>query len=73
MSGIDLGGFRITLIREDIYWWDAGVMFGVVMTSIPGSWVSNENPPASAIPAIGWPAASRGVWQLPQLPIVVTR
>jgi len=30
MSRIELGGFRITLVREDIYWWDGGVMFGVV-------------------------------------------
>ena len=30
MSAIDLGGFRITLVREDIYWWDGGAMFGVV-------------------------------------------
>ena len=26
---IDLGGFGITLVREDIYWWDDGAMFGV--------------------------------------------
>ncbi len=30
MSAIELGGFRITLVREDIYWWDGGAMFGVV-------------------------------------------
>lgn len=30
MAGIDLGNFRITLVREDTYWWDGGVMFGVV-------------------------------------------
>ncbi len=29
-SVIDLGDFRITLVREDIYWWDGGAMFGVV-------------------------------------------
>src|ERR1017187_1946822 len=30
MSAIELGGFRITLVREDIYWWDGGALFGVV-------------------------------------------
>jgi glyoxylase-like metal-dependent hydrolase (beta-lactamase superfamily II) len=30
MSGIELGGFRITLIRDSCYWWDGGAMFGVV-------------------------------------------
>ncbi len=30
MAAIELGGLRITLVREDIYWWDGGVMFGVV-------------------------------------------
>jgi glyoxylase-like metal-dependent hydrolase (beta-lactamase superfamily II) len=30
MSAIELGGFRITLVREDTYWWDGGAMFGVV-------------------------------------------
>jgi glyoxylase-like metal-dependent hydrolase (beta-lactamase superfamily II) len=27
---VEVGGFRITLVREDIYWWDGGAMFGVV-------------------------------------------
>jgi len=30
MSAIELGGMRVTLVREDIYWWDGGAMFGVV-------------------------------------------
>jgi glyoxylase-like metal-dependent hydrolase (beta-lactamase superfamily II) len=30
MAAIELGGLRVTLVREDIYWWDGGVMFGVV-------------------------------------------
>jgi glyoxylase-like metal-dependent hydrolase (beta-lactamase superfamily II) len=30
MSAMELGSFRVTLVREDIYWWDGGVMFGVV-------------------------------------------
>ena len=30
MPAIQLGGLRITLVREDIYWWDGGAMFGVV-------------------------------------------
>jgi len=30
MPAIELGGFRITSVREDIYWWDGGAMFGVV-------------------------------------------
>src|SRR5580692_4496221 len=30
MPAIELGGLRITLVREDTYWWDGGVMFGVV-------------------------------------------
>jgi len=27
---IELGSFRVTLAREDTYWWDGGAMFGVV-------------------------------------------
>jgi glyoxylase-like metal-dependent hydrolase (beta-lactamase superfamily II) len=38
---IDLGGFRITLVREDIYWWDGGAMFGVV----PKTLWSRQSPP----------------------------
>src|SRR5436190_14273073 len=49
----------------------SGVMFVPTMWPRPGS--SNSNPPASSRPAIGLPAASRGVWQLPQAAIVVTR
>jgi glyoxylase-like metal-dependent hydrolase (beta-lactamase superfamily II) len=30
MSAIELGDLRVTLVREDIYWWDGGAMFGVV-------------------------------------------
>jgi len=30
MPAIELGALRITLVREDIYWWDGGAMFGVV-------------------------------------------
>jgi glyoxylase-like metal-dependent hydrolase (beta-lactamase superfamily II) len=30
MPAIELGTFRITLVREGIYWWDGGAMFGVV-------------------------------------------
>jgi glyoxylase-like metal-dependent hydrolase (beta-lactamase superfamily II) len=29
-SAVEIGGLRITLVREDIYWWDGGAMFGVV-------------------------------------------
>lgn len=36
MSRLTLGSFRITLVREDIYWWDGGVMFGVVPKSLWG-------------------------------------
>ena len=38
---IDLGGFRVTLVREDIYWWDGGAMFGVV----PKTLWSRKSPP----------------------------
>lgn len=38
---VELGGFRITLIREDIYWWDGGAMFGVV----PKTLWSPKSPP----------------------------
>jgi len=30
MPAIELGDFRITPVREDVYWWDGGAMFGVV-------------------------------------------
>ncbi len=30
MSGVVLGDFEISLIRESIYWWDGGAFFGVV-------------------------------------------
>jgi glyoxylase-like metal-dependent hydrolase (beta-lactamase superfamily II) len=36
MAAIELGGLRITLVREDIYWWDGGVMFGVVPKTLWG-------------------------------------
>ena len=36
MPSIGLGSFRITLVREDIYWWDGGVMFGVVPKTLWG-------------------------------------
>jgi len=42
MSGIHLGSFRITLVREDIYWWDGGVMFGVVPKTLWGRKVSPD-------------------------------
>jgi len=41
MSAIELGGFRITLVREDTYWWDGGAMFGVV----PKTLWSRKSPP----------------------------
>jgi hypothetical protein len=41
LPAIDLGGFRITLVREDIYWWDGGAMFGVV----PKTLWSRQSPP----------------------------
>jgi glyoxylase-like metal-dependent hydrolase (beta-lactamase superfamily II) len=34
MSSIDLGDFRITLVREAVYYWDGGVLFGVVPRSL---------------------------------------
>ncbi len=37
MTAIELGGFRITLVREDIYWWDGGAMFGVVPRTLWGA------------------------------------
>lgn len=30
MHSLQLGGFRITLVRAGSYWWDGGAMFGVV-------------------------------------------
>jgi glyoxylase-like metal-dependent hydrolase (beta-lactamase superfamily II) len=36
MAAIELGGLRITLVREDTYWWDGGVMFGVVPKTLWG-------------------------------------
>ena len=30
MSSITVGDFRVTLVRAGSYWWDGGVMFGVV-------------------------------------------
>jgi glyoxylase-like metal-dependent hydrolase (beta-lactamase superfamily II) len=30
MTGVDLGDFRITLVREAFHWWDGGAFFGVV-------------------------------------------
>src|ERR1017187_10558386 len=41
LPAIDLGGFRVTLVREDIYWWDGGAMFGVV----PKTLWSRKSPP----------------------------
>ncbi len=41
MAAIELGDFRITLVREDIYHWDGGAMFGVV----PRTMWSRLSPP----------------------------
>ena len=30
MSGVVLGEFEISLVRESVYWWDGGAFFGVV-------------------------------------------
>jgi hypothetical protein len=30
LDSVDLGDFRITLVRAGSYWWDGGAMFGVV-------------------------------------------
>ena len=30
MSAINLGDFRVTLVRAGLYWWDGGAIFGVV-------------------------------------------
>jgi hypothetical protein len=45
-------------------------MFGAVATKVG---VVNVKPPDSALSAIGRPSASRGVWQLPQARMVLTR
>jgi len=37
MAAIELGGLRITLVREDVYWWDGGAMFGVVPKTLWGA------------------------------------
>jgi len=42
MPSIGLGSLRITLVREDIYWWDAGVMFGVVPKTLWGRKVTAD-------------------------------
>jgi glyoxylase-like metal-dependent hydrolase (beta-lactamase superfamily II) len=42
MSSITLGDFRITLVRENIYWWDAGVMFGVVPKTLWNTRVTTD-------------------------------
>jgi glyoxylase-like metal-dependent hydrolase (beta-lactamase superfamily II) len=41
MAAIELGGLRITLVREDTYWWDGGVMFGVVPKTL---WARKSTP-----------------------------
>ena len=41
MTAIELGSIRITLVREDIYWWDGGVMFGVVPKTL---WARKQTP-----------------------------
>src|ERR1017187_8283895 len=41
LPAIDLGGFRVTLVREDIYWWDGGAMFGVVPKTL---WSRKSSP-----------------------------
>jgi hypothetical protein len=45
-------------------------MFGAVATK---AGVVNVKPPESALSAIGRPSTSRGVWQLPQAMMVLTR
>src|SRR5215468_9282335 len=30
MASVVLGDFRVSLIRDGVYWWDGGAMFGVV-------------------------------------------
>ncbi|MGO4880705.1 MAG: MBL fold metallo-hydrolase [Bryobacteraceae bacterium] len=40
-QAVELGGFRITLVREDIYWWDGGAMFGVVPKTL---WAAKSPP-----------------------------
>jgi glyoxylase-like metal-dependent hydrolase (beta-lactamase superfamily II) len=30
LASIEIGGFRVTLVRAGSYWWDGGAMFGVV-------------------------------------------
>jgi glyoxylase-like metal-dependent hydrolase (beta-lactamase superfamily II) len=30
MSGVVLGDFEVSLVRESVYWWDGGAFFGVV-------------------------------------------
>ena len=37
MPAIELGGLRVTLVREDVYWWDGGAMFGVVPKTLWGA------------------------------------
>lgn len=36
MTSIDVGDFRITLVRDAWHWWDGGVMFGVVPKTLWG-------------------------------------
>ncbi len=35
-DGITLGDFEITLIRDSVYWWDGGAIFGVVPKTLWG-------------------------------------
>ena len=48
----------------------SGVMFGAVAMK---AGVLKASPPDSALSAISLPSASRGVWQLPQAMMVLTR
>ena len=34
MASVEIGDFRVTLVRAGTYWWDAGAMFGVVPKSL---------------------------------------
>ena len=45
---IELGSFRITLVREDIYWWDGGAMFGVVPKTLWAVLAAGRSEPAAA-------------------------
>lgn len=36
MTQIEIGGFRVTFVRETHYWWDGGALFGVVPKTLWG-------------------------------------